>query len=65
MKTNFYVNKRNNNKVIMVTHYSCGHYAFKNFMMWSNVINYMGDGKLHRITKSFLDSILSDYELAM
>ena len=64
-KTEYYVNKKNNNKVIMVTRYACGHYVFKNFMMWGSIVNYMGDGNLHRIKKDFLNEILADYEMAM
>lgn len=63
MKTRYFMNKRNNNKRLMVNEYKCGHISVLPFMAWNNgVINKLGDGNLHRWKKKDLAVLLVDYE---
>lgn len=56
-------NKRNKNKYIEVHNDSHYHNAARQFMSWDNgVKNLLGDKKLHRIRKKFLEELLKDYE---
>lgn len=66
MKTvSTYVNNRNKNKRLIVVHYPCGHYYFRQYMAWENgVINPVGGGNgRHRVRKSWLKELLTDYDL--
>lgn len=66
-----YRNNRNGNKYIEVIRYSCGHYAFKQFIKTNNhgrtytgtTIKRANIGTWHRITRKFLCEILEDYKI--
>lgn len=54
-----YANKRNPHKVLEIHCDGYGHYSFRQKVLG----NYVGDGKLHRMNKSFLDTLIQDYHL--
>ena len=70
MKTNTYVNKRNENKHLLVRRYDDGHTVVKQFMEWDNgVRNYTGcrlhsrHGRFSRMRQTLLREVLEDYDL--
>lgn len=58
----FYKNKRNPHKYQEVHYDGYGHYLVREVMRFENdVINHIGDGKLHRWRKANLSELLEDY----
>lgn len=67
-----YRNLRNENKYIDVKRTKCGHYMWRQKMMWDNgVVNFLGvrlhgrysQGGFRRCHKATIDYVLEDYEV--
>ena len=57
-----YRNKYNDNKFLEVHNDGFRHNSVKQFMKWdSGKVSPTGDGKLHRMSKSYLSELLKDY----
>lgn len=73
MITRTYINRRDNNKYLLIRKYDDGHTVAKQFIEWSNgVRNYTGAslrgrgrfGRFSRVTKHFFREVVNcDYEL--